>query len=510
MGRVCVLTSVYRCVWAMVLVACAAGVARAAEEKLPSAVKSRVTRINSMLDQANKALEADRLTTAQRKIKDARKVMKEIQDRYAGKFSPEDPDYKAMAERLEATAKKVEDAAAAASASAEQAAKAKAENEALCKAWVDKLDPFVNYKSDLYLRMGAELNNASAEDQAKSKQAYVKAKALMEEYQQVKFPLGKTQELKNVESRLTGTMKYYGEAEASQKQEQACAEWVARLRPFADVGAGSDKLLIASPTVNAEQIKAQKAIYEEAKAAFEEYRKAEFPLGKTWRLEQLEAELQKRLEEFPQAMAESMAMMSGDIGKRLDAVLEYLQKDKAWQSDKSKKPPIIMERDLKPLQEEVQRMAGTGAADEAKLAELKGKLKAIGDKDAEHRRIRSERTYQAPDGFKGSELAALKAKAVEVVKAEYKDVKVLRTTVPSKEWAIEDVIEATDTTRTALRHRITRSVRAQLAIKRDDGKVYLQEVYLGQDKQGEGWGSPKGHTTWSDWMREENVGKDGP
>ena len=191
-------------------------------------------------------------------------------------------------------------------------------------------------------------------------------------------------------------------------------------------------------------------------------------------------------------------------------MLEYLQKDKAWQSDKSKKPPIIMERDLKPLREELQRMAGTGAADEAKLKELKGKLKAIEDKDTEHRRIRSERTYQAADGFKGSELDALKAKATEVVKAEYKDVEVLRTTVPSKEWAIEDVIEATDTTRTALRHRITRSVRAQLAIKRDDGKVYLQEVYLGQDKQGDAWGPLKGHTTWCDWMSKENVGKDGP
>ena len=340
MGRRCVLAGMYHRVWAMMLVVCAAGVARAAEDKLPSGVQSSVKRINSKLDQADKALEADRLTTAQRKITDARKLMKQIQDRYAGKFSPDHPDYKTMAEKLEATAKKVEDAAAAASASADQAATAKAENEALCKTWVEKLEPFVNHKSDLYMRFGAELNSASAEDQAKSKQAYVKAKVLMEEYQQVKFPLGKTQELKNVESRLTSTMKYYGEEETASKKEEACAEWVARLRPFADVGAGSDKLLIASPTVNAEQIKAQKAIYEEAKAAFAEYRKAEFPLGKTWRLEQLETELQKRLEAFPQAMADSMAMMSGDIGKRLDAVLEYLQKDKAWQSDKSKKPPI--------------------------------------------------------------------------------------------------------------------------------------------------------------------------
>jgi hypothetical protein len=46
--------------------------ASAGEARLPSGVKSRVRRINSMLDQVEKALKADRLTTAKRKIKDAR------------------------------------------------------------------------------------------------------------------------------------------------------------------------------------------------------------------------------------------------------------------------------------------------------------------------------------------------------------------------------------------------------------------------------------------------------
>lgn len=49
-----------------------------------------------------------------------------------------------------------------------------------------------------------------------------------------------------------------------------------------------------------------------------------------------------------------------------------------------------------------------------------------------------------------------------------------------------------------------------MAVKRGDGKVYLQEVYLGQDKQRDGWGAIKGHTTWADWMQEANLGKDGP
>jgi hypothetical protein len=170
-----------------------------------------------------------------------------------------------------------------------------------------------------------------------------------------------------------------------------------------------------------------------------------------------------------------------------------------------------MERDLKPLREEIQRLAANNAVDEAGLTALKTKLDAIVKKDEEHRRIRSERTFQMPDRYQGADIEKLKAKAVEVIGTEQKDAKVLRVTVPSRDWAVEDVVEATDTTRTALRHRITRSVRAQLAVKRADGKVYLQEVYVGQDKQGDAtWGPLKGHTTWADWMAEGNVGKEMP
>jgi hypothetical protein len=503
-------TGLIRCLLVGLMLLMVAGELRAADEALPSSVKSYVKRISGMLDQADKSLQADRLTSAQRKIKEANKTLAELQKRYAGKFSEDHPDYKAMTDRLAAITERVEAAANSEADAAGQAAEAEAKNEALCNTWVEKLGPFVDYDSDLYLRIGSNLNSASEEDQAKSHAAYPKAKVLMAEYKQVTFPLGKTMDLQNVESSLTSAMSYYGEEEEAANQEEACAPWVAKLSPFVNAAPSNDKLLIASATVDAQQIKTQQAIYEEAKAVFAEYQQAEFPLGKSWRMEQVEEELADELEAFPQALADSMAMMSGDIGKRLDGVLAYLNRDTSWQNDTRKKPPIVMQRDLKPLREEVERVAGTGAADAAELAELKGKLETIEQLDAQHRKVRSERTYQSPDGFTGSDIGTLKAKAEEVAKAEYKDVRVLRTTVPSQEWAVEDVIEATDTTNTALRHRITRSVRAQLALRHSDGTVHLQEVYLGQDKQPDGWGALKGHTTWSDWMQEANVGKNAP
>ncbi len=485
--------------------------AASAEDPLPSSVSSSIKRINSMLDQAVKGLEADRMTTAERKLADAKKELETLKKRYSGKFPEDHSEYVAMLNRLDEVAKLVESGAGAAAEVAQQQAEAKAKNDALCQEWADKLAPFTKHGDEKYLRIGRELNGATPEEQAQSRAAFQEAKALMAEYDKVQFPLGKTMTLQNAESSLRSSMGYYQQDEDKDAQEQACAEWVAKLRPYADLGMHSDKLLIASVTVNAEDLKQRQAIYAEAKTLFEAYQQAEFPLGKTYQLQQLETYLSRELEEFPKTLAESQAMMSGDIEKSLDATLAFMTRDTSWEQDKLKKPPVVMERDLKPMRQRVEEAASASSESDPKVVAIRSKLKQIVELNEKHAKVRADRTFQRADGFGGSELKSLKNKANEVVEAGYKGVSVLRTTVPSKAWGIEDVIEATDTTNTALRHRITRSVRAQVAIKLSDGTVYLQEVYIGQDKQPDGgWGEMKGHTTWRDPMNASNVGTDAP
>jgi hypothetical protein len=170
-----------------------------------------------------------------------------------------------------------------------------------------------------------------------------------------------------------------------------------------------------------------------------------------------------------------------------------------------------MERDLQPLREEADRYAGTVKEDDAKLAEIRNKLKTIEARDAENRVVWAKRTFQKPDGYAGGDLDSLKDKARETALAAHPKGKVLQVTVPGKEWQIEDVVEATDGTRTAFRRRVTRSVAAQAAVKDAEGKVWLQGIYLSQDRTPDGgWGELKGHTTWADRMASENVGKTAP
>jgi nitrogen regulatory protein PII-like uncharacterized protein len=139
--------------------------------------------------------------------------------------------------------------------------------------------------------------------------------------------------------------------------------------------------------------------------------------------------------------------------------------------------------------------------------ELNAKLSELEQRAGKLRQLNKERTFMMPDQFKGPELEELKAKATEILRKESPDATILRTTVISADWKEERVLEYTDTTKTAVRYRITRSVTAQVAGKRGDD-VFLYTLDISQDKRTDGsWGALYGHIMFTDSMLEENVQK---
>ena len=112
------------------------------------------------------------------------------------------------------------------------------------------------------------------------------------------------------------------------------------------------------------------------------------------------------------------------------------------------------------------------------------------------------------DQYKGDDSDDLRTKAAAIVLDKFAQSKKLRITLFAKDWKEESVLEWTDTTRTTLRHRTTRSMTAQVAAKGTEGKVYLHSVHLASDRSTDGnWGPLYGHVMWSDWMIEKNVDK---
>ena len=359
--------------------------------------------------------------------------------------------------------------------------------------------------------MGSDFNYGNEEEKKLYRKAYDQANVLMPEFQKVKFPHGKTAELDYLEYRISDYLLSYNEGEKLAKQAQACQEWVDKFRSYVDSGSGSKKQLIASPTFGEEEINRRAALFEEAQAVWAEYQQAQFPLGKSPKLLDLEKDMTERLAAMPEALRQSRALVSGQIEKEYDRILNYLNTDTGWKTDISKTPNLAMERDLKPLREALERYAGTVEPDDATLVSLREKMAQIEKTDQTNRAIRAERTYMLPWQYTGDDGETLEEKVTAIVTEKLPKAKPLRVTLPAANWKEERVLEWTDTTQTVIRYRTTRFMTTQCAAKHDDGKVYLHSIHLASNRTSDGsWGPLYGHIMWSDWIAEQNVNKKPP
>jgi len=300
-------------------------------------------------------------------------------------------------------------------------------------------------------------------------------------------------------------------AEADQAaREAASAVWVKKLSLYTeryDV-AGSrpnPKYLAFTTTQDVEDLNRLQKNYEEASALFAEYRKTAFPQGKTPELEGLEETLAHNLEDFTRRRGENLARLAGRPMEQMDELISGLKRDTAWQTDPKQKPRFLRKDDLAAVEALV--TSSEKAVGEDQAAAMRAKYAELVRMDQERRTIAAERTFMLDEKFKGGEHKDLKAKAVEIVRAACPDAEVLRTAIISEAWKEEDVREWTDTTETAIRRRITRSLSGQVAARRPEG-VFLYTVHIATDKRSDGtWGPLKGHIMFTHVMAEANVKK---
>ena len=303
---------------------------------------------------------------------------------------------------------------------------------------------------------------------------------------------------------------------AAKAQARALADaWLAKLRPFiasrGQEGHDPEKEFISGGTVDVKELLHRLAVFNEASAVFAEYQKVQFPAGKPDDLAAVERDLGYRIKSFPEQLKGSMKSLADAAAKQIDDTAAFLARDKEWRTDPKKDPYVLSAGRVADLRRPLGIYKGAVGANDPKVVALETKLAAIVTENDERRKVATQRTYMIPDRFKGAETAALKAKAAELVTAKVQGVKVLRTTVISADWKEERKTEWTDTTRTVVRHRVTRSVTAQVAGK-VGAQVLLYTVHLAQDRKTDGgWGALYGNLhQYPDPMLEANVHKSGP
>ena len=302
-------------------------------------------------------------------------------------------------------------------------------------------------------------------------------------------------------------------AAAGKAADDAKAEsdkWVANLKPYitgtGEPGYDPERYFVGSYTADQQEMAKRAVIFGKVAAAMEAYRAAGLGDNATEELRLIIRDIEYGLKTFEESSKSMAELKVKEAGRQIDYIITWLNKEA--EKIGSKEMPLTMNKmTFESARRELDGATSLLGEEEARVKALEAKYREALVLDAKLAKVRVGQTRMIPDKFGGPELVALKKKAEEVLEGAKSGVKILRTTVISSDWKEESVIEWTDTTRSTLRHRVTRSVSAQAAGK-SGGETTLYTLHIAKDRRTDGsWGALRGHIMFEDPILEENVGK---
>jgi len=287
--------------------------------------------------------------------------------------------------------------------------------------------------------------------------------------------------------------------------------WLSQARAFVS-GQGTPyynpkKYLIGSGTLDIASLLEREAICREAKNWLESLEKA-YPdaTGFSDELARAVETLKWNIQGFETGLKDSVDQMAAEIDTPLTQLEAWLEVQK--NAVENGKKPLFPDVDqIQNIRAGIQRLSMATHQIDDRIQGYENRLKNAENTGQELRSHAKDLTRMESDQYQASDAAMLKTKAEQVAKTKSKASKVLRTVLCKKDWKEESVWEYTDSTRTAMRFRQTRSMIAQVAAK-NGSVVTLYTIYLAQDKTPSGdWGDTYGHVMWEDPMIESNVSK---
>lgn len=329
-------------------------------------------------------------------------------------------------------------------------------------------------------------------------------------------------EYSTVKKRLEALDIAVAKTEAGKAGEKAAAEqaeadaktsstlWLARLKPFT-AGPGQPdhdpkKYFIGSYTEDQAEMNERARILGLVQEAMDSYDKSGFGDNATEDLQQVVRQLKYQIQSFQ----ESFASMADVKVKNATQHMEHQLKKADAEVKKigTDQLPLPVGNDaLQTIRRDLDRAAIMLGEQEPRVAALRDQYNKLVEMNAKLVRARIAETRMVADKFGGSETKAVKAKAVEIATEKKPGLQILRTTVISPDWTEENVVEWTDTTHSAVRHRVTQAVSAQIAGKKD-GETKLYTLHIARDRRSGGsWGPLYGHIMFEDAILEENVAK---
>jgi len=329
-------------------------------------------------------------------------------------------------------------------------------------------------------------------------------------------------EYKSLQTRIESVDTVIRAAEGKQVQQKAAAEeaaanaraeseqWIARLKPYVTgkgtTGYDPDRYFIAGYTEDQQEMAKQTDLFSKVSADMDAYRAAGLGDDATDSLKEIVRQVEYKLKTFDDSTRSMAELKVGNAEKQIDYILSWHNKE-AEKIGTQQMPNSMSRMTFESARRDLDSAANLLGEDEARVKALEAKYKNALSLAAKLAKARVAQTRMIQDKFDGSEMTAIKKRAEDVLETAKSGVKILRTTVVSPDWQEESVIEWTDTSRSSLRHRVTRSVSAQVAGK-VGGETTLYTIHIAKDRRTDGsWSQLRGHIMFEDAILEENVEK---
>ncbi len=313
-------------------------------------------------------------------------------------------------------------------------------------------------------------------------------------------------EVKAAEKRIAKVSEAIKAVEASKKQakdkkekdtassEKILVDWANRLTEYKTNTSPGTKGYFGVSTEDIEKLLATKKDYENAKALYAEFLKTGINKDDHFKLRQAEYDIKVAILNYEQ----SRDRIPEAANKEIDEALKWMAETKA--SGKKLSLSKHQHERIALLIENVNKVfpnTDKARALNAKKADLDKKIEEADKSILEGRRMK-------PNQYSGKDAEELKKMAGGIVTKNNRGAAVLKVNITSSSWETESALEWTDTTRSALQHRVTSFVYAQVGAK-IGAECYLFTVYLNKDTIGGRQNPLTGHVMYKDRILEKNI-----
>lgn len=301
-----------------------------------------------------------------------------------------------------------------------------------------------------------------------------------------------------------------GAAAAAGQAEQASAEWIAKLAPYT-IGSGQpgydpERAFVGSYTAETDEMTRRSRIYVRVKADYDAYCKSAAAKAPNEELQRTVRDIEHNLKTFVESTEQGAKNRLEEANATLDRAIARMH-EQTSKIGTGTLPLPTTQSEFESARRNLDLAAHILAKDDPALREAEAKYVALREGDAKLRQARVAETRMIGDRFKGADATQLKQQAERVALAEHPEGRVLRTTLSSEDWREESVVEWTDTTRSALQHRVTRTITSQVATKLGNDCRILT-VFLSKNRNSDGtWTALAGHVVSEDPILEANVAK---